>query len=78
MIVQYKAELKDIEHGAARINIQSKLEGVYKPLLAPIFEAILRGMKGTDKHAFYAAMANFAEEDLDDLRELIHGENEDD
>ena len=78
MIVQYKAELKDIEHGAARINIQGKLEGVYEPLLALIFEAILRSMKDTDEHAFYEAMANFAEEDLDDLRELIHGENDDD
>lgn len=70
MIVQFKAVLKNIEHGEARVHVETKLEGVYKPLLAPVFMALLRAMKNTDKRAFYEAMGQFAGEDFDDALEF--------
>lgn len=73
MMVEYKAELKNIDRGKARINVRSKLDDVYKPLLGPIFEAILHAMKNTDKRAFYNAMAIFAENDFDDAMEFLTG-----
>ena len=78
MIVSYKAKLKNIERGEARINVQTELEGVFKPLLAPVFAAMLRSMKDTDKRAFYKAMANFAEDDFHDAQEFLFGEREND
>lgn len=75
MIVQFKAVLKNIEHGEARVHVETKLKDVYKPLLAPVFVALLRAMKDADKRAFYEAMENFIN---DDLCEFIDGECEND
>ena len=78
MIVQYKAELKSIEHGEARVHITRTLDHVITPLLAAVFEAIFRNMKDTNKRAFYEAMANFAESDFDDAAEFLMGESDND
>lgn len=58
MIVEFRAELKGIEHGEAHVNIQRTLDGVFTPFLGPVFEAILHNMKDTNKAAFYDAMAH--------------------
>ena len=78
MKVEYKAELRNIEHGAANVHIERTLEHVITPLLTPVFEAILQNMKDTNKIAFYEAMANFAGYDFDDAQEFLYGEQEND
>lgn len=78
MKVEYKAELRSIEHGVANVHIESRLEEVITPLLTPVFEAILRNMKDTDKRAFYEAMTNFVDYDFDDALEFLSGECEND
>lgn len=59
MIVGYLAKLKSIKHGEACVNIERTLEGVDLSILGPVFVAILRNMKDTNKRAFYEAMAVF-------------------
>ena len=78
MIVQYKAELKGIEHGKAHVHVTQTMQGVFTPFLAMVFVAILRNMKDTNKRAFYEAMSQFAQEDFDDASEFLYGEQEHD
>ena len=78
MIVKISAHIKEITKDG-KANVACKIQQEFAhPMFMPVaFEAILKAMKDTDKRAFYKAMANFADEDLDDAMEFLSGENDD-
>lgn len=66
MIVEYKAEIKNVKEMDIHVHIERTLENVFTPYLPAIFIALLRNMKETDQKAFYKAMEYFISEELED------------
>lgn len=66
MIVEYKAEIKNVKENDVYVRVERTLENVFTPYIPAIFIALLRNMKETDKRAFYEAMFYFISEELED------------
>ena len=71
MKVRITAHIREIDKDhIAKVDCKVQQEFAVPMLMPVAFEAILKAMKDTDKRAFYAAMAYFASEDLDDAMEF--------
>lgn len=85
MIGKYRitAYLMELDEDKKALHMGVKIEGMGNPAAiqcfnSEIFEAILKAMKDANKRAFYEAMANFADKDLDDATEWIREQMKDD
>ena len=70
MKVGITAQIKEFDKNGAHVSCQIQQEFAVPMFMSVAFEAILKAMKDTDKRAFYEAMSNFANEDLDDAIEF--------
>lgn len=66
------------EHGdTGKFNVNYASDSVKKNFIPAFYLAMLNAMRDTNTREFYKALAQFSEEDMDEMIEFFEGEDDD-